>query len=407
MRVIYADPGLSVIGTHHYTICRNLIKVLDDRGIEIVVVASANARRHLIEEFNALPLLQMSPYFLTDGEPICGWLNAFMMGANLAHSDFARIPDLRHDDILYVASGQPAHTLGLANWLASRAPENRPSTVMELIYSPGLDPVMRNGNEEWASRDPRVDARGAFYRFTGLQLRALNLPQLHFVTAHHRVVDIFSTLLERRVSFIPSLPFKAEKPPRNRVGHRPIVVAVIGYQWSGKGYMLIPDVIDRMLKNQEGVRIIAHDSVRMESTSKTQELLRGMAGRDDRLILREGPIDYEGWLELLDSIDLLLCPYDPAAYRVTGSGLVQEALANGIPLVVPGDTVLASQVEEFGGGGSAFIGFDAESIYDAVDTVVRQFDAYAEKAFVASKKWSETQGPDKYMDGVLKAASGG
>ena len=52
-----------------------------------------------------------------------------------------------------------------------------------------------------------------------------------------------------------------------------------------------------------------------------------------------------GYYGAIANCDALLMPYDPAAYRIRGSGVALEGLALGLPIVVTRDTDMASTFE--------------------------------------------------------------
>lgn len=112
-------------------------------------------------------------------------------------------------------------------------------------------------------------------------------------------------------------------------------------------------------------------------------------------------MDWRGWNDLLDAADLILCPYEAGRYRLSHSGLVAEALANAIPIVVPGDTALASLLDQYGGAGTSFADFAAAPIAAAVERALADFDTYCDLALAAARRWEATQGPDRLVDAML------
>src|SRR5581483_7665025 len=81
-----------------------------------------------------------------------------------------------------------------------------------------------------------------------------------------------------------------------------------------------------------------------------------------KLVGLEGSLAPDVYYQLVSQADLLLCPYDPPTYRRRSSGTLTEAIAAGIPTVVPRGTWLEKQ--QPAGAGETFI--DLPSFLEAV-----------------------------------------
>lgn len=397
MRVIYADPGLVNKMGHHNTVCRNLAAAWRGGGHTVEILGAVNIDAALAAEFGAAAFFRASPHFVNDGDPYCGWLSGFFMGADFAHADFARMA-VAPDDVIYVASGQAAHLLGLARWLGGLAPAQRPAVVWDLVHPPGLD---RAADGAWATRDPRVDAQAAFYRFAARQIDAHGLNTLRFVCVIPEFVQAYGELFGRAVTHIATLPF-GQPAPVSRVGRRPETVAVFGYQVEQKGYHLVPEVAAKLLAARPDIRVFVHNS-KPVGMAQTQEELRRSARAEPRLILREGAMDDAAYRAALAGTDVLLCPYNPDYYRAALSGVVAEGLASGAPVVVPGGTVMAETVTR-AGCGVAFAAFNAEAIAAAVIRALDGFGPLAEAAHREALRWAAQEGPPRYAAAILAAA---
>jgi hypothetical protein len=107
------------------------------------------------------------------------------------------------------------------------------------------------------------------------------------------------------------------------------------------------------------------------------------------------------WAELLDASDLILCPYDPGRFAFSYSAVAAEAVANGIPMVVPAGSSLARLVGEFGGAGTVFDKAEPAHLVDATLQALHQFDRLAATALAGAEKWTQVHGPRKFVDAVL------
>ncbi|MBY0509488.1 MAG: hypothetical protein K2P94_04980 [Rhodospirillaceae bacterium] len=355
------------------------------------------------DEFAAIPFFRYPPYFTSDGDPFCGWINAFFLVANTACAEFAAISDIQPDDIVYFTAVQPSYLFGMAQWMASIPPARQPTLLMDLIFPPGLNKQIEDGREVWTTRDPREDPRAVLYRFVGSLLRPLRLPRLHLVTSNLESLTHYKELLLRDVKPLPTLPFAAHETPFKRTRNGPLTLGVLGYQTPVKGYHFMPEVFAHLLNTRRDIRILAHNSS-SEFMPEAQRALREMASNDSRLTLNEQALDADEYQALLDACDIIICPYDPRFYVGALSGLVAECLSNGIPLIVPAGTVLAAKVAEYGHVGTTFDDFAPASILDAAQRVLNNFEVHAEMAFAGAQKWAAQEGPGKYVDALMHVA---
>lgn len=80
---------------------------------------------------------------------------------------------------------------------------------------------------------------------------------------------------------------------------------------------------------------------------------------------------------------LLLCPDDPAPDVASFSSVAAEAQANGVPLVMPGGTTLATLLGAFKRARDPLPTFEVASIVDVAMRVVEDFDGIAGRAHAA------------------------
>jgi hypothetical protein len=93
----------------------------------------------------------------------------------------------------------------------------------------------------------------------------------------------------------------------------------------------------------------------------------------------------------------MLCPYSPENYKRRSSGTLTEALAAGIPTVVPADTWLHRQQPS--GTGESFT--DRESFVEAVRQVVAGYAVYQNRARVVRDRWLSVHTPDNLVRVLL------
>jgi glycosyltransferase involved in cell wall biosynthesis len=213
----------------------------------------------------------------------------------------------------------------------------------------------------------------------------------------------FRGLLDVPIATLP-MPYERQATPRDRSGTRPITVSVIGHQRPEKGFDLMPEVAEALLRNRPDTRILIHNA-KPDQMREAQDKLRQLAARDSRIRLEEAVAGPALWASLLERSDLMLCPYDPNVYTFSHSSVACESLANAVPLVVPARTALSAQLEDFGGPGTSFESFTAQSIVSSLERVLDDFDRYADLACAAATKWAKTMGPGNAVERLLALAA--
>jgi glycosyltransferase involved in cell wall biosynthesis len=177
----------------------------------------------------------------------------------------------------------------------------------------------------------------------------------------------------------------------------------MGNQRPEKGYQFMPEVARSLLKANPDIRILCHNA-NPGAMRETQEDMHEIAAKDQRLIMDERMAGGEVWQQILDSSDLILLPYVSPRFAVSYSAIAVEAIANAIPLVVPGGTSMARLVQEFGGAGTTFDRPDAPSIADAAQRALERFDQLATMAYSGSDLWGHVHGPRNMLDAMLALA---
>lgn len=403
MRFYYADPGLWNNLGHHANSCRYITGELRARGVETRVFAFEQVEPGLRAELGAVPLFRWYTYQTGDRDPICGWLNSYLVGGQVTREDLGRIPDVGPGDLLYLSSGQATQLLGLAQWVARLPAADRPRVVIDFAMDPGLDVQLSPGNMKFTLRDPRQDPRAVLYRHAAGQIPQEAEACVSLATFEPNASIAYQTLLGKPVGVLPA-PRRAVTELRSRVGRRPITVSVLGHQRDEKGYQYLPEVARRVLAARHDVKLFAHNGAPGEMQS-TQQEMRALAAADSRLVLDERVADDKIWAELLDASDLIVCPYHPVRFVVSPSAVAAEAIANAIPLVVPAHTSMDRLMREFGSAGTTFAKDDPPTIAEATLRALDRFDELATLAAAGARRWEQVHGPQKLVDALLALAN--
>jgi glycosyltransferase involved in cell wall biosynthesis len=403
MKFYYVDPGLRNNLGHHANSCRLITRELRALGIPCSVFAHTSVEAALREELGARPHFAQLTYWTVDTDPIAGWLTSFLKVATETTHNLRCLPMPATDDIVYLNSAQAAQFLALLQWLTGLPAERRPRAMVEFGTDPGVDFEVIPQGLRVSTRDPRADPRAVMYRFAAGLFPALDLSRLHLFTFEPTSSKLYGYLVKAPVDVLP-LPQFADAKIRDRRGATPITVAVLGHQRPDKGYALVPDIAAQMLRQRPNVRLLIHNGA-PDEMAQTQQQLRQMAQAHHQITLDERTAGPALWAELLDRSDLILCPYPVHRFAAAYSAVAAEAVASGIPLVVPSRTTLFTLLGRYGGGGIAFGQANPAGIANAVLAAVDRFDELAEKALAGAQKWQQTMGPRNMVKALLAYAS--
>ena len=258
-RFFYADPGLVDNLGHHANNCRHITREARARGWEVTVLSFVNIDAALRAEFGAVPFFRALTSWLNDGDPVCGWLNAFHIVAEITREDLGRIRDIGPDDVMYFSSALPAQLFALAQWMGALPRDRLPLVVAEFGIDPGTD--VRQGPQGlvYTLRDPRTDARAILYRAAASRIPAPVAPWLQMITFDQASSAAFCAVLGKHVGVLPT-PHVASTARRPRSGQRPITIAVLGNQRPEKGYQFMPEVARSLLQANPHIRILCHNA---------------------------------------------------------------------------------------------------------------------------------------------------
>jgi glycosyltransferase involved in cell wall biosynthesis len=201
------------------------------------------------------------------------------------------------------------------------------------------------------------------------------------------------------------IPFRTDRiTPRNRQSDDPLRLTFLGDARDEKGFHWLPDLIDGLRAEAEAGRVTFALQASLLSPQYNPESIpamahvRAMAGEPFmELHGLDAPLSPEQYFDLLSRADVMLCPYSPENYKRRSSGTLTEAMAAGIPTVVPADTWLERQQPP--GTGESFT--DRGSFVEAVRKVVAGYAGYHNRARLYRDRWLAVHTPDNLVRVLL------
>ena len=200
------------------------------------------------------------------------------------------------------------------------------------------------------------------------------------------------------------IPFRSQLLGSRSREAGPLCIAQFGDVRDEKGFHWLPDLIDSMMDDyiRPGrVRFLIQASlIHPEYEPKSRaalERLKGYSRDAVRLVGLEGPLTPHSYYQMVSEADLVLCPYDPLTYRNRSSGTLAEAIAAGVPTVVPRHSWLSLQ--QPAESGETFV--DRESFLEAVRKISADYARYQSRAKAGRHSWLANHSPEHLVRRLL------
>jgi hypothetical protein len=104
---------------------------------------------------------------------------------------------------------------------------------------------------------------------------------------------------------------------------------------------------------------------------------------------------------LFQQTDLLVLPYDQAAFRTTGSGIFSHAVAAGIPAMVPAGTTMAAAIARGEAAGVIFEPVELETLVSAVERTLPDLPRLTGIAAEKSVSWRGKYAAEVFVDQIM------
>ena len=371
MDIALLDPDLHTNAGHHLDLNLKILRELKRRGHRVSVFAhqklDARTAGLLKSADRVTPLFRVSAYrnpsLIEPGlipaffDPLSGCLAHFIDGAKAIAED---LKTLKHFDLRLWPSLSASHLLACSD----ASPATRTSGCIHAEPDFG----MHSGSTFW---------RYAFSRAMDAELPfslGVHTPELASVYA--AICPEFPPGLWP--SFVDGIATPAPRNEMTRIGF-------FGHQQRHeKGYNLISPIVAKLL--ELGYQVVLQDSGASLRPSSHERL---------EVV---GPVEDLG--EQIRRCDLVVVPYHAEAYRIKGSGIVWEAIANGIPVVAPDKTAPGNLIASLGCG-RLFGEFSAESILVAIRSLHADYLLVRSLAQIAARRWSGRNGIRPLVDQLL------
>lgn len=366
-RVIVLDHGLRFLAGHHFAYDIGVLAACVKRGVPVEFLVYADCQPEAVQVLRAKAVLQPTQYASHSGDKYCAWLEDFLIAGTMA--EFNLFKNLRTDldpsDIVFSHTCDPKVVRGIAAWYTSLAKDRRPYLVLKF----------QNHCYRFVSPDHLALAKSIFR----LALKPfINEPKVRFAASNTLIGSQIKAMAEKPCPVFP-VPLRLEVPARPYRSRAEKGMVRIGYAGEGRveqGVGYLPEVIEAILPAYPDVVFEVQFACRFVD----DDTLARLRAFGDRVRIHESCYVGEDFHRLIASFDVLLLPYQPRSYVERSSQVVIEAMALGVPLIVPVGTSLALEVKRFDCGYTLIRSHDGLSIIDAVSRFIDNHDALTRKS---------------------------
>ncbi|MHB8158339.1 MAG: glycosyltransferase, partial [Desulfocucumaceae bacterium] len=391
-RCIIVEPFLTGFAGHSFTVCSALKAALEKQGVEVVILASREARPEVLKSLGALPVFCSA--FTGDDTEFPAFIPAAFKKLWLAYrhgtADLKKgFPPnkFRPGDIVFAYTMTTNWVLPLWYWARHSPHKGSPRIVWQFFF-----PLAAEGPGYWAKLLHRL-----FYRwlFAGVvrDFKAGNL--LLCSDTEHRAAE-YSRATGHNFGVLPMATEKNNPAPA-AAKPRKICLSSLGPARRVKGIEAVCALaigLQDLLRSGR-IRFLIQANPQPEDDKKVVAAIESLrrANLPNLELINEplAPPDYQA---ALAATDVMLLPYDPAVYGLSRtSGVFAESMAMGIPVVVTDNSWTARQCQRYKTG-RIFAYGDPAGFEAAVREMVRKYPEYKKKALKAAEGWQGDHGAE-------------
>jgi len=371
MRTLIVDPAIHSRGGHHYAAVDRLQTELDWLGIDAACLGSIAATSDVARALDCTATFTGPVYGRDYASP-----REFEARVAQTSRELARaLKQLgTWPDILILPCCDQVLAASVARVLGRHPLKPPPQVLMWLLYGPHY----RLAPDNPAAIPFHQEARRGFtalLKAVGDRRRLVAYSETEAMAAFYRALLPFDVGVAPGAGI--ALPSAAKDSRSGATDHPHLTIA--GFANRSKGYRLLPEAIPALLERHATSHFTVHGIVTGSDAEDDSWIFDDLEKLGPRVDIRRGVLSDEAYVDLLSSTDLLLLPYDPAAYKARGSGMSNEARRLGIPIVAPLDCAFAWPAFEEGHG-VAMSRYSPEGLAEAAVDALGRLDALKAQA---------------------------
>jgi glycosyltransferase involved in cell wall biosynthesis len=387
-RALIVDPALHSMGGHHHSAFLRLSRDLDELGVPHECLGSAVADEHVRHMLGVYPCFTESIYGRTE------WTySEFRRRVKLTGTELKRALrwQWKKPDLIILPCGDQVLTLAVAEVIRRYSHRWEPHVVVWLLFGP---------NHSKPIEDPSNAGLFDEYReeISALRMCLRDDHRLSIFCETPGMAAAFRVALDVPIDTAPGPNLvRSDRVASNRPNIVRPTIACIGHANDPKGYGLLPDAIEQVLRTHPTVKFAIHGAINVFDHGRDRSPLDVLSTLGPRVTVNDNVLSPEDYVSWLEDADLLLLPYDPKIYKSRGSGVFVDATLLGKPVVVTAGCAFAKMA--FAEGRAVAIeSYDSKGIAAAILTALTRLENLARQATAHS-----TTRDGKVADEILRS----
>lgn len=164
---------------------------------------------------------------------------------------------------------------------------------------------------------------------------------LHFYTDSERLAEQYNCFSRCRFSVLP-IPHTDCAAGNSWQKKERWILSYLGDARPEKGFLLLPKIVEALPDEEVQFQIQANFNI--PGGEGGIAACRRKLSRKKNVVLYKSVLDAKEYASALRKTDIVLILYDPKQYYARSSGIFAEAMAAGIPTLVPADTWMSVQL---------------------------------------------------------------
>ncbi|MHC1712165.1 MAG: radical SAM protein [Solidesulfovibrio sp.] len=388
-RLIVLEHGMRYVPGHHLAYNLGLLAECDKRGITIEFYVHADCKPDAVKALNAKAVLRPSPYNAKSDDKYCGFLEDFNISSQIAEFNLFKTLQGKVDpsDIVYVHTADPKIVMGIASWYLALSREKRPYLCIKF----------QNHGYRYVVKEYKALVQSVFR----LALKPFKSMDKAFFAASNKLIAAQIRPMAEKPCPVFPIPLQLGVPPKTYRSRSEKKTLCIGFAGEGRheqGVDMLPDIIDEVLAVHSDVVFV----IQLGCHFAQAGTLTRLRSYGENVILLEKCFVGGEFHQLISSFDALFLPYAANKYVERSSQVVIEAIALGVPLIVPARTSMAMEVRDFNSGYTLIQRHEADSVAEAILDFIKDHDELARKSVAAAKRCADFHCGKKLVDMLLK-----
>ena len=392
-RIIVLDHGLRFLAGHHFAYDLGVLVECMKRELPVEFYVYADCQPEAVGVLKAKAVLQPSLYASQSSDPYCALLEDFLVAGSMA--EFNLFKNLRADleptDLVFVHTAHPQIVRGIAAWYKSLARDKRPYLCLKF--------------QNHCYRYVLEEYKALMLSLFRLALKPfIDEDKVFFAASNRLIAAQIRRVAEKPCAVFP-VPLELEVPAktfRTRAEKKTLVLGYAGEGREEQGVALLPDAIEALLPVYPDLTFVVQLACRFTDTATLVRL----NSFGERVRVDESCYVGADFHRLLLTFDALVLPYKPTKYVERSSQVVIEAMALGVPLIVPRGTSLALEVKRFDAGYTLIRSHDAPGVAAAISRFIDNHDVLAQKSVDAAPRCTAFHSGSNLIDMLLGACVG-